>query len=106
MKHKAQYTTPQLKRRQLKGEDVVPVFGRYEGMPPLRHLPRNKFDPKPWATSVDGFRYSAWELTTEKHVPTPGELAELRHEVEDTTDFIRANMACAGSPQVPAGAVA
>jgi hypothetical protein len=100
MRHKGQYTTPQLKRLALQGNDVIPVFGRPVEMVTLRHRPRTKFDPKPWVWGTDGLRYSAWELTVEPHKATEGELAELRHEVEDTTDFIRANMACAvGAPQ-------
>jgi hypothetical protein len=96
MKHKGQYTTPQLKKLALQGHDVIPVFGRPLDMVTLRHAPRTKFDPKPWVWGKDGLRYSAWELTTEKHVATSGELAELRHEVEDTTAFVLANLACAG----------
>jgi hypothetical protein len=89
MRHKAQYSTPQLRKLQLKGQDVFPVFGRPVDMVNLRHSPRTKFDPRPWVwgSHVEGLRYSAWELTTEPHKPTEGELAELRHEVEDTTNF-------------------
>lgn len=99
MRHKAQYSTKQLRRRQTKGEDVFPVFGRYVGMPPCKYAPRTKFDPKPWAlypSSDNSFRYSAWELTTEPHKATAGELAEQRHEVEDTPDFVRRFLPCAG----------
>jgi hypothetical protein len=89
MKHKAQHSTPQLRKLQLKGQDVFPVFGRPVGMVNLRHSPRTKFDPRPWVwgSHKDGLRYSAWELTTEKHKATEGELADLRHEVEDTNEF-------------------
>ncbi|QJD53981.1 hypothetical protein SEA_GALACTICA_33 [Streptomyces phage Galactica] len=97
MKHKGQYTTPQLKRLKAKGHDVFPVFGRPQGMTSLRHSPRSKFDPKPWVwgSHADGLRYSAWELTTEPHKATPGELADQRHEVEDTIEFVRINLKCA-----------
>jgi hypothetical protein len=83
MKHKGQYTTRQLKKLALQGHDVIPVFGRPVEMVTLRHAPRTKFDPKPWVWGTDGLRYSAWELTVEKHVATPGELAEQRHQAED-----------------------
>lgn len=79
MKHKGQYTTPQLKQLALRGHDVIPVFGRPVEMVTLRHAPRTKFDPKPWVWGTDGIRFSAWELTVEKHVATPDELIELRH---------------------------
>ncbi len=97
MRHKGQYTTPQLKKLALQGHDVIPVFGRPVEMVTLRHAPRTKFDPKPWVWGKDGIRFSAWELTTEKHTATPAELLDLRHQVEDTVEFIRRNMACAGA---------
>lgn len=89
MRHKGQHSTPQLRRLQLKGQDVFPVFGRMVGMVTLRHSPRSKFDPKPWVwgSHVDGLRYSAWELTTDAHKATKSELADLRHMVEDTSEF-------------------
>lgn len=89
MKHKAQYTTPQLMRQMLQGMDVVPVFGRPVGQPPAQHLPRSKFDPKPWVIGgADGFRYSAYELTTEPHEATAAELIEQRYVATsgDATD--------------------
>lgn len=98
MKHRGQYTTPQLKRLALQGNDVIPVFGRPLEMVTLRHAPRTKYDPKPWVWgNGDGLRFSAWELTAEKHVATSGELAELRHEIEDTPDFVRTFLPCAGA---------
>lgn len=104
MRHKGQYTIPQLKRLALQGYDVIPVFGRPQEMVTLRHAPRNKFDPKPWVWGNDGVRFSTWELTAEPHKPTTGELADLRHQVEDTTDFIRSVANCA--PGGVRGAVA
>lgn len=93
MKHKAQFTTPQLVKQQLGGMDVFPVFGRYMNMQPAQHLPRSKFDPKPWVVGgKGGFRYSAYELTAERHVTTDTDRMVQRHLVEDTTDFIRANL--------------
>ena len=66
----------------------------------LDYRPRTKFDPKPWVWGPgDGLRYSAFELTVEPHRATPGELAELRHEVEDTDEFVRRFLPCAGSGQ-------
>lgn len=97
MKHKAQYTTPQLKRLALKGHDVIPVFGRPVEMVTLRHAPRTKFDPKPWVWGKDGIRFSAWELTVEKHVATSAELTDFRHQVEDTPEFVRSWLPCAGA---------
>lgn len=97
MKRKGQYTTPQLKKLALKGHDVIPVFGRPLEMVTLRHAPRTKYDPKPWVWGKDGLRFSAWELTAEKHTATSGELAELRHEIEDTPDFVRTFLPCAGA---------
>lgn len=98
-RHKAQYTTPQLRKLKAKCHDIVPVWGRYEGMPPAEYLPRSKYDPKPWAVNGrDGFRYSAYELTAQpQHQPevTDAQWVEQRHMVEDTSDFIRVNMNCA-----------
>lgn len=105
MRHKGQYTTPQLRKLARQGYDVFPVFGRPVEMVTLRYLPRTKFDPKPWVWGKDGLRYSAWELTTKKHVATSGELAELRHEVEDTPDFVRQFLPCSGAADLGAVAV-
>lgn len=96
MKHKAQHTNKQLRALQRAGHDVFPVFGRPMELVSLNYRPRTKFDPKPWVWGTDGIRFSAWELTTAAHEPTEGELAELRHEVEDTTDFVRRFLPCAG----------
>ena len=102
-RHNAQYTTPQLRDLKAKCHDIVPVWGRYEGMPPAEYLPRSKHDPKPWAVNGrDGFRYSAYELTaTPQHKPevTDAAWVEQRHMIEDTSAFVRANLACAGVPQ-------
>jgi hypothetical protein len=83
---KAEFTTPELRRRQRQGYDVFPVFGRPLNMPRLDYSPRTKFDPKPWVWGehATGFRYSSAELTTEPHVATPAELIDQRHRfVED-----------------------
>lgn len=100
-RHKTQHTTPQLRSLQAKGHDVFPVFGRPVGMTNLRHSPRTKFDPKPWVwgNHADGLRYSAYELTTEQHKATTAELVDLRHQLEDTTEFVFNNMSCAGKAQ-------
>ena len=98
MTRKGQHTTPKLVKLQRQGHDVFPVFGRPVGMVSLRHSPRSKFDPKPWVwgSHTDGLRFSAWELTTEQHKATSAELAELRHEVEDTTEFVHNMSSAAG----------
>lgn len=102
MKHKAQYSTPKLRKLQLGGQDVFPVFGRPMDMVTLRHSPRSKFDPRPWVwgSHVNGLRFSAWELTTGKHVATWPELVDQRHVTEDTTEFVH-NMVHAAGVAVP-----
>ena len=100
MRHPKQYSNKQLRALKLKGNDVIPVFGRPMELVTLDYRPRTKFDPKPWVWGPgDGLRYSAFELTVEPHRATPGELAELRHEVEDTDEFVRRFLPCAGSGQ-------
>jgi len=93
VKHKAEFTTQQLRRAASEGRQVLPVFGRPVGAPSAKYDPRTRFDPKPWSDGT--FRYSAWELTVEG--PSSGQLADQRHMVEDTTDFVRRNLACAGA---------
>lgn len=97
MKHKAEYTNPQLRRGIDAGKLAFPVFGRPVGQKPVTYQPRTGFDPKPW---TDGFfRYFGWELTLETpHVETvtDGAWAEQRHEIEDTTEFIRNMSTAAG----------
>lgn len=95
MKHVRQYSNKQLRALKLKGNDIFPVFGRPVELVTLDYRPRKKFDPKPWVWGKDGLRFSAWELTAEPHHATPGELAELRHEVEDTPEFVRQFLPCA-----------
>lgn len=96
-RHKAQHTTPQLRKLQAKGHDVFPVFGRPLDMVTLRYAPRTKFDPRPWVWGTDGIRFSAYELTTEPHTATPGELADLRHQIEDVHEFPLRFIGCTGS---------
>lgn len=81
MKTKSQFTTPQLRTLQRQGLDIVPVFGRPLNQPPATHFPRTKFDPKPW--TIDGYRYSAWELTAEPHRATAAELIEQHYYTTD-----------------------
>lgn len=84
---KGEYTSKQLQRRlQTPGAHAYPVFGRPRGQKPVEYKPRTTYDPKPW---TDGFfRYHTWELTVEQTDMSP-QAVEMRHLVEDTTEFVR-----------------
>lgn len=100
MKHKRQYSNKQLRALKSKCHNVIPVFGRPVELETLDYRPRTKFDPKPWVWGPgDGLRYSAFELTVEpQHAPdvSDGAWIDQRHELEDTDEFVRQFLPCAG----------